>query len=107
MEMREYKVSGYKRVVRRRAFTKWANTYLTERFLAINDLTDLADCFVTIQLLEIITKRSFSIRYSGEQPIRIRRIDGWRNILLFLKTEEFPTDVSREGELLSVMRRLG
>ncbi|KAK3753318.1 hypothetical protein QZH41_015264 [Actinostola sp. cb2023] len=96
MEMREYKVSGYTRVVRRRAFTKWINIHLNERFLAISDLVDLADCFITIQLLEIITKRNFTIKYCGQQPIRIKRIDGWTNVALFLKTEDFPSDISEE-----------
>lgn len=102
MEMREYKVSGYTRVVRRRAFTKWVNIHLNERFLAVKDLVDLADCFVTIQLLEIITKRNFTIRYCGQQPVRIKRKDGWRNIALFLNTEDFPTGISEEGKIISV-----
>lgn len=97
MEISDFKVSGYTRVVRRRAFTKWVNTHLNERCLAIKDLVDLADCFVTIQLLEIITRRHFTIRYDGQQPVRIKRIDGWRNIVLFLKTEDFPADLTEQG----------
>lgn len=101
--MSDFKVSGYTRVVRRRAFTKWVNTHLNERFLAIEDLVDLADCFVTIQLLEIITKRHFTIRYDGHQPVRIKRIDGWRNIALFLKTEDFPADLTEQGIQLKIL----
>lgn len=98
MEMRLESVSGQARVVRRRAFTKWVNFHLNQRSLFIDDLIDLADCFVTIKLLEILSERKVPIRYSGLQPIRLKQRDCWSNIFEFLRSEDFPSVIKEEGK---------
>ncbi|XP_031549664.1 filamin-A-like [Actinia tenebrosa] len=96
MEMRLESVTGQTRVVRRRAFTKWVNFHLSQRSLSIDDLIDLSDCFVTIKLLEILSQRKVPIRYSGQQPIRIKQRDCWTKIFEFLRSQDFPSVIDEE-----------
>ncbi|EDO49009.1 predicted protein [Nematostella vectensis] len=88
-------VSGYSRLVRRRAFTKWLNLYLNERLSALNDVIELADCAVAAIFLEVATGRELVLHRSCRKASR-KRQEGWRKIACFLETEHFSFTLSNQ-----------
>ncbi|GAM28593.1 hypothetical protein SAMD00019534_117690 [Acytostelium subglobosum LB1] len=73
--------------VQKRTFTGWANNYLKERILKINDLgTDLEDGTNLINLLEIISSKKI-LKYNKQPKIRMQKIENNNMAVNFIKQE--------------------
>ncbi|KNE64839.1 hypothetical protein AMAG_10174 [Allomyces macrogynus ATCC 38327] len=71
--------------VQKKTFTKWVNTKLQMRGLAINDITtDLTDGVNLIQLLEIIGDESLG-KFNRVPKMRIQKIENQNTALAFIK----------------------
>jgi len=87
--MAEYKPSNDTRWVdiQKRTFTRWANGFLSERMMKINDIqTDLADGLLLINLLEVISDKSLA-GYNKKPKIRAQKLENTGLCLRFLKQE--------------------
>jgi filamin len=73
--------------VQEKTFTRWVNTYLVERMLKVNSLqTDFADGILLINLLEIISSKSFS-KYNKNPKIQMQKLENLTFALDFLAQE--------------------
>ncbi|EFA84721.1 gelation factor [Heterostelium album PN500] len=73
--------------VQKRTFTGWANNYLKERILKINDLgTDLEDGVLLINLLEIISSKKI-LKFNKTPKIRLHKMENNNLAVNFIKTE--------------------
>ncbi|GAM19523.1 hypothetical protein SAMD00019534_026980 [Acytostelium subglobosum LB1] len=73
--------------VQKRTFTGWANNYLKERILKINDLaTDLEDGVKLINLLEIISSKKI-LKFNKQPKIRLHKIENNNLAVNFIKQE--------------------
>jgi len=85
-------VSGYTQIVRRRTLTKWTNVHLKSLGLSVEDVIDLLDSGKAAKLLSVLSGRHIAVPIF--QPQRKKRQEvGWRNILSFLTSQEFPEEV--------------
>jgi len=73
--------------IQRRTFTRWANNFLIERMMKIEDLTsDLSDGLLLINLLEVISSKSIN-SYNKKPKIRAQKLENTGAALVFLKNE--------------------
>jgi len=73
--------------IQKKTFTRWANTYLKERMLKVDDLeTDLHDGILLINLLEVISSKSLG-KFNKNPKIRSQKLENTQFALNFLKTE--------------------
>jgi len=73
--------------IQKKTFTRWANTFLKERILKIDDIeTDLADGVLLINLLEIISDKTIG-KYNKQPKIRTHKLENNMFALDFLKRE--------------------
>ncbi|KAI9818420.1 MAG: hypothetical protein M1827_000479 [Pycnora praestabilis] len=71
--------------VQQKTFTKWLNTKIKARDLAVNDLVkDLSDGVVLIHLLEILGNESLG-RYASKPKLRVQRFENANKSLDFIK----------------------
>jgi len=85
--MEDYENLNWVRV-QKKTFTRWCNTYLLERRLKIEDITqDLADGKALIGLLEQISSKTVAPTYNKNPKIRVQKIENVNFSLDFLKTE--------------------
>jgi len=87
--MAEYKPSQDTRWVdiQKRTFTRWANNFLSERMMKINDLqADLSDGLLLINLLEVISDKKLN-NYNKRPKIRAQKLENTGLSLQFLKQE--------------------
>lgn len=64
--------SGKWIAVQRRVFTRWANAYLKQKRIAIEDITtDFADGVNLIALLEVLTREPPSFKYKKPTPEKV------------------------------------
>jgi len=108
--MAEYKPSQDTRWVdiQKRTFTRWANNFLSERMMKINDLgTDLSDGLLLINLLEIISDKKI-LNYNKKPKIRAQKLENTGQALNFLKQEGIklvaigPEDIT-DGQLKLIL----
>jgi filamin len=106
----EYKPSQDTRWVdiQKRTFTRWANNFLSERMMKINDIgTDLSDGLLLINLLEIISDKQLQ-GYNKKPKIRAQKLENTGLALRFLKQEGIklvaigPEDIS-DGNLKLIL----
>lgn len=68
-------------------FTRWCNTFLSERQMVLNDLsTDLSDGVMFIQLLEEISGKKFP-KHNRRPTIRAQKLENLSFCMKFLKEE--------------------
>ncbi|EGG21588.1 gelation factor [Cavenderia fasciculata] len=73
--------------VQKRTFTGWANNYLKERILKINDLgADLEDGVLLINLLEIISSKKI-LKYNKTAKMRLHKMENNNLAVAFIKSE--------------------
>lgn len=73
--------------VQKKTFTGWANNFLKERILKINDIgTDLADGVLLINLLEIISGKEF-VKYTKKPKGRFQSIENNNWVMRFIRDE--------------------
>jgi filamin len=73
--------------IQKRTFTRWANQFLLERMMKIEDLQyDLSDGLLLINLLEIISSKSIP-NYNKKPKIRAQKLENTGASLQFLKNE--------------------
>ncbi|KAN0030275.1 hypothetical protein ACTA71_010037 [Dictyostelium dimigraforme] len=73
--------------VQKKTFTGWANNYLKERILKIEDLaTSLEDGVLLINLLEIISSKKI-LKYNKAPKIRMQKIENNNMAVNFIKSE--------------------
>jgi filamin len=73
--------------IQKRTFTRWANNFLLERMMKIEDLgTDLSDGLLLINLLEIISSKAIPA-YNKKPKIRAHKLENTGTSLQFLKNE--------------------
>ncbi|KYQ96878.1 gelation factor [Tieghemostelium lacteum] len=73
--------------VQKKTFTGWANNYLKERILKINDLgQDLEDGVLLINLLEIISSKKI-LKFNKQPKIRMQKIENNNFAINFIKQE--------------------
>jgi len=73
--------------IQKRTFTRWANNFLLERMMKIEDLgTDLSDGLLLINLLEIISSKPIP-SYNKKPKIRAQKLENTGTSLQFLKNE--------------------
>jgi filamin len=73
--------------IQKRTFTRWANNFLLERMMKIEDLTsDLSDGLLLINLLEVISSKSIH-NYNKKPRIRAQMLENTGSALQFLKNE--------------------
>ncbi|RHY09373.1 hypothetical protein DYB25_003369 [Aphanomyces astaci] len=73
--------------VQKKAFTRWANSYLSDRAQVITDLyTDLGDGLRLISLLELLTDAPFP-SYTKEPRFRIHKLENLNMVFGFLAKE--------------------
>jgi filamin len=73
--------------IQKKTFTRWANTFLKERLLKVDDLgKDLADGVLLINLLEIISGKTLG-KYNKQPKIRTHQLENNMFALDFLKKE--------------------
>ncbi|MCJ1361391.1 hypothetical protein MMC16_000491 [Acarospora aff. strigata] len=71
--------------VQQKTFTKWLNSKVKPRDVAVNDLvTDLADGVILIHLLEILGNESLG-RYASKPKMRVQRFENVNKALDFIK----------------------
>ncbi|KAF0716059.1 Aste57867_3049 [Aphanomyces stellatus] len=71
--------------VQKKAFTKWANSYLDERDLPIADLyADLSDGLRLIALLEELTNGPITTKYNKEPRFRIHKLENLNIVFGYL-----------------------
>eukprot|EP00029_Vermamoeba_vermiformis_P011150 TRINITY_DN605_c0_g1_i1.p1 TRINITY_DN605_c0_g1~~TRINITY_DN605_c0_g1_i1.p1 ORF type:complete len:845 (+),score=253.11 TRINITY_DN605_c0_g1_i1:1006-3540(+) len=71
-----------------KTFTKWINIHLKSRLLAAQDLRyDFADGVLLCELLEILSDKNMSIKYTKNPKLRILKIQNVALALSFLKKE--------------------
>ncbi|KAF2086814.1 alpha-actin-like proteinin [Saccharata proteae CBS 121410] len=71
--------------VQQKTFTKWLNSKLVVRTLAIKDITkDLSDGVVLIHLLEILSAESLG-RYASKPKLRVQRFENVNKALDFVR----------------------
>jgi filamin len=106
----EYKTSQDTRWVdiQKRTFTRWANNFLSERMMKINDIgTDLSDGLLLINLLEIISDKKLN-NYNKRPKIRAQKLENTGLCLQFLKQEGIklvaigPEDIT-DGQLKLIL----
>jgi len=74
--------------IQKKTFTRWANTFLKERMLKVEELDqDLKDGILLINLLEIISSKSLG-KYNKKPKIRAQSLENNQIILNFLRAEE-------------------
>lgn len=74
--------------IQQKTFTKWMNTYLRKRSLAIEDLgKDLADGTILCQFLEIISNQPVG-KYEKKPRIRVQSIGNVNTALTFIKNQK-------------------
>lgn len=74
--------------IQQKTFTKWVNSHLRKRKLAINDLQkDFGDGVLLIQFLEIISGQTLP-KYEKKPKIRIQKIGNVSTALDFLKSQK-------------------
>ncbi|ETV66915.1 hypothetical protein H257_16723 [Aphanomyces astaci] len=74
--------------VQKKAFTRWANSYLSDRAQVITDLyTDLGDGLRLISLLELLTDAPFPSKYTKEPRFRIHKLENLNMVFGFLAKE--------------------
>jgi len=74
--------------VQKKTFTRWCNTYLLERRIKIEDLSqDLGDGKALINLLEQISSKQVAPVYNKNPKIRVQKIENVNFALEFLKNE--------------------
>ncbi|KAI9862974.1 MAG: hypothetical protein M1813_004147 [Trichoglossum hirsutum] len=72
--------------VQQKTFTKWLNTKLKAREVAVTDLvTDLSDGVILIHLLEILGNESLG-RYASKPKLRVQRFENVNKALDFIKS---------------------
>ncbi|OAA64288.1 BAH-domain containing protein [Niveomyces insectorum RCEF 264] len=72
--------------VQEKTFTKWLNTKLQERDLAVKDLVnDLSDGVMLIHLLECLSSESLG-RYAAKPKLRVQRFENANTALNFIKS---------------------
>ncbi|KAL8729353.1 MAG: hypothetical protein Q9181_005029 [Wetmoreana brouardii] len=72
--------------VQEKTFTKWLNSKINVREVAVNDLvTDLSDGVVLIHLLEILGNESLG-RYASKPKLRVQRFENVNKALDFIKS---------------------
>jgi hypothetical protein len=86
-------------------FTRWANQFLLERMMKIDDLQyDLSDGLLLINLLEIISSKSIP-NYNKKPKIRAQKLENTGACLQFLKNEGIKlVAIGPEGTLLMLAR---
>jgi filamin len=73
--------------IQKRTFTRWANQFLLERMMKIDDLQyDLSDGLHLINLLEVISSKSIP-NYNKKPKIRAQKLENTGASLQFLKNE--------------------
>jgi filamin len=73
--------------IQKRTFTRWANNFLLERMMKIEDLgRDLSDGLLLINLLEIISSKQIP-NYNKKPKIRAQKLENTGACLQFLKNE--------------------
>jgi filamin len=73
--------------IQKRTFTRWANNFLLERMMKIEDLgSDLSDGLLLVNLLEIISSKSIH-QYNKKPKIRAQMLENTGACLQFLKNE--------------------
>jgi len=73
--------------IQKRTFTRWANNFLLERMMKIEDLgADLSDGLLLVNLLEIISAKSIP-SYNKKPKIRAQKLENTGASLMFLKNE--------------------
>jgi filamin len=73
--------------IQKRTFTRWANNFLLERMMKIEDLgKDLSDGLLLVNLLEIISSKSIP-NYNKKPKIRAQKLENTGAALQFLKNE--------------------
>eukprot|EP01114_Cavostelium_apophysatum_P014354 TRINITY_DN369_c0_g1_i1.p1 TRINITY_DN369_c0_g1~~TRINITY_DN369_c0_g1_i1.p1 ORF type:complete len:755 (+),score=260.59 TRINITY_DN369_c0_g1_i1:68-2332(+) len=73
--------------IQKKTFTRWANTFLKERMMKIDDLeTDLSDGLLLINLLEIISSKSVG-KFNKAPKIRTQKLENNSFALKFLQSE--------------------
>jgi len=73
-------------VVQQKTFTRWVNTYLTNRMMKVENLiTDLEDGKCLHALLEIISSKS--IKINNNPKMRVQKMENLNACLEFLKRE--------------------
>jgi filamin len=74
--------------IQKRTFTRWANNFLVERMMKIDDLgTDLSDGLLLVNLLEIISSKTIP-SYNKKPKIRAQKLENTGACLQFLKNEQ-------------------
>lgn len=70
-----------------KTFTRWANNFLSERMLRIDDLTtDLGDGVLLVNLFEIISGKKFP-RYNKKPRMRIQKLENLTAVIAFVKAQ--------------------
>ncbi|MCJ1470474.1 hypothetical protein MMC07_009119 [Pseudocyphellaria aurata] len=71
--------------VQQKTFTKWLNSKVSPRDVAVNDLvTDLSDGVILIHLLEVLGNESLG-RYASKPKLRVQRFENVNIALDFIK----------------------
>jgi hypothetical protein len=89
--------------IQQKTFTKWVNSHLRKRALAIQDLQkDFNDGILLIQFLEIISNKDLG-KYEKKPKIRIQKVGNISTALNFLKSQKIqlvnisPEDIADEN----------
>lgn len=62
--------------VQKKTFTRWANNFLKERQLKINEMgTDLADGILLINLLEILSQKPIGFKYNKKPTLKPQKLE--------------------------------
>jgi len=73
--------------IQKKTFTRWANTFLKERIMKIDDVkTDLANGVMLINLLEIISSKNLG-KFNKQPKIKTQMLENNLVALNFLRTE--------------------
>merc|ERR1712137_31393 len=74
--------------IQQRCFTRWCNTFLSERMMKIEDLEkDFSDGILFINLLEEISNKEVAKRYNKKPKIRAQKLENLSFCFQFLKNE--------------------
>lgn len=73
--------------IQKKTFTRWANTFLSERFLKIEDLySDLEDGVLLLTLLELISGKELG-KWPKKPRVRFQKLENLNRAINFIKSE--------------------
>eukprot|EP01125_Pyxidicula_operculata_P021590 TRINITY_DN83_c0_g1_i1.p1 TRINITY_DN83_c0_g1~~TRINITY_DN83_c0_g1_i1.p1 ORF type:complete len:430 (+),score=103.35 TRINITY_DN83_c0_g1_i1:22-1311(+) len=74
--------------VQKKTFTRWLNTYLSERMLKCEVLErDLGDGLLLMALLEVISSKQVTPKYNKQPKLKMQKVENLNFCINFLKNE--------------------